>query len=117
MNLAAFIRDSVLRPRLKKAGCLVVYDPAKLYRDIVTGLADEDVSVVDASDQGIESREKALEGFVSLARIGGSDPKELLIYVPSSPPKSDHERVVDPYAVYTACGAVFPEGDGDEYQS
>lgn len=117
MSLATFIRDSVVRPRLKKTGCLVVYDPARLYRDVVTGLADEDISVVDASDQGIESREKALEGFASLARIGGSDPKELVIYVPSNPPKTDHERVVDPYAVYAACGAVFPDGDGDEYLS
>ncbi|MDG4901398.1 MULTISPECIES: PglZ domain-containing protein [unclassified Mesorhizobium] len=117
MSLAAFIRDSVLRPRLKKAGCLVVYDPARLYRDIVSELADEQTAVVDASQHGIESREQAINSFVGLARPGGSGPRELVIYVPASFPKSDHDRVLDPYAVYTACGSVFPDGDGDEYLS
>lgn len=119
MSLSAYIRDSVFRQRLKKAGCLVVYDPAKLYQNIVADLSDEQTAVVDASTHGIESREKALESFVSLARSsgGGSGPTELVIYVPTSPPRTDHERVIDPYAVYTACGAVFPDGDGDEYLS
>ncbi len=117
MSLADFIRDTVLRPRLKKAGCLVVYDPAKLYRDIVADLADDQIAVVDASERGIESRELALESFVSLARSGGSGPTELMIYVPTKPPKTDHDRVNDPYAVYVAGGGMFPDGDGDEYLS
>ena len=117
MSLAAFIRDSVLRPRLKKVGCLVVYDPAKLFRDVVADLADDQIAVVDATERGIESREHALESFVSLARSGPGEPSELVIYVPTHPPKSDHERVIDPYAVYTAGGGIFPDGDGDEYLS
>jgi len=117
MSLAAFIRETVLLPRLKKAGCLVVYDTARLYQDVVAELADEHVAVVDASERGIESREQALERFVSLARSGGNGPTELVIYVPTNPPKTDHDRVIDPYAVYTASGAMFPDGDGDEYLS
>ena len=61
MSLAVFIRESILNPRLKKAGCLVVYDPAKLYRGVVADLAEEHITVVDASERGIESREQALE--------------------------------------------------------
>ena len=117
MSLAAFIQHNVLGPRIKKAGCLVVYDPAKLYRDVVADLADEHVTVVDASERGIESREQALESFVSLAVSGGSGPTELVIYVPTNPPKSDHERAIDPYAAYAAGGGMFPDGDGDEYLS
>lgn len=117
MSLAAFILDSVLRPRLRKAGCLVIYDPAKLYRDVVAGLADDETTVVDASELGIESREKALQSFVSLAHLGGNGPTGLVVYVPSKKPTSDDERTVDPYAIYTACGGVFPDGDGDEYLS
>ena len=116
MSLAAYIRDSVLRPRLKRAGCLVVYDPAKIYREVVSGLTDDQIAVVDASERGIESREQALESFVSLSRNTGG-PIELIIYVPATPPTSDHDRVLDPYAIYTACGGVFPAGDGDEYLS
>ena len=111
MSLAAFIQHNVLRPRIKKAGCLVVYDPAKLYRDVVADLADEHVTVVDASERGIESREQALESFVSLAVYGGGGPTELVIYVPTNPPKSDHERAIDPYAAYAAGGGMFPDGD------
>jgi len=117
MSLATFIRDTVLRPRLKKAGCLVVYDPSTLYQDIVADLADDQIAVVDASERGIESREQALDSFVSLARSGGSGPTELVIYVPTKPPKTDHDRVNDPYAVYVAGGGMFPDGDGDEYLS
>ena len=117
MSLATFIRETVLRPRLKKAGCLVVYDPARLYQDVVSDLSDERTAVVDASERGIESREQALESFVSLANPGGKGPTELVIYVPTDPPKTDHDRVIDPYAVYTASGAMFPDGDGDEYIS
>ena len=101
----------------QKAGCLVVYDPAKLYQGVVADLAEEHVIVVDASESGIESREKALESFVSLASPGSSNPTELVIYIPTRPPKSDHERVMDPYAAYTAAGGIFPDGDGDEYLS
>lgn len=32
MSIAEFIRESVLRPRLKQAGALVVYDAEKRYR-------------------------------------------------------------------------------------
>lgn len=117
MSLATYIRDSVLRPKLRRAGCLVVYDPARLYRNVVTALADEDTVVVDASERGIESREKALESFRSLTRSTGGASSGLIIYVPKEAPKSDHERVVDPYAIYTVCGGVFPDGDGDEYFS
>ena len=117
MSLAAFIRDTVLRPRLKKAGCLVVYDPTTLYQDVVADLANDQIAVVDASERGIESRELALESFVSLARSGGSGPTELVIYVPTKPPKTDHDRVIDPYSAYAAGGGIFPDGDGDEYLS
>lgn len=117
MSIATFIRDSVLQPRLKKTGCLVVYDPARVYRDVVTSLADEDVTVIDASEHGIESRERALQSFGSLAHSAGGGPAGMAIYVPTSKPKSDHERAVDPYSIYTACGGVFPDGDGDEFLS
>ena len=44
-------------------------------------------------------------------------PRELLVYVPTKPPLSDEARQTDPFAVYAACGAVFPNSDGDGYES
>ena len=56
--------------------------------------------------------------MLALASLGRPDhPKELLVYVPAKPPVTDEERQADPFAVYAACGAVFPGGDGDGYES
>lgn len=116
MTIAEFIRESVLRPRLKQSGCLVVYDAEKRYRDQCFDLAAEKVRVVDASDGSIESRESAL---LALRAVG--QPKAplqgVLIYVPFRRPESDEQKQADPFALYAACGAVFPHDDGDEYLS
>ena len=111
-----YIRDGVLGTRLRRRGILAVYDPHQRYRDLCLALAGEDAVVVDASDSSIESRETATQALLALGRAEPG-PKALLVYVPARAPLTDEERQVDPFAVYTVCGAVFPEGDGDEYLS
>ncbi|HMN22269.1 MAG TPA: PglZ domain-containing protein [Ottowia sp.] len=116
MTIAEFIRESVLRPRLMESGCLVVYDPDLRYREQCFDLAGDNVLVVDASESSIESREAALQG---LREIG--QPKAtlegVLIYVPAKRPETDEQKQLDPFALYAACGAVFPQDDGDDYLS
>lgn len=116
MNIAEFIRESVLRPRLKQAGVLVVYDPDRRYRELCLDLASDRVRVVDASESSIESREAALQALLELGRpraaIDG-----VAIYVPHERPDTDEKKQVDPFAFYAECGAVFPQDDGDEYLS
>jgi len=116
MSIAEFIRESVLRPRLKEAGCLVVYDVDKRYREQCFDLAADKVRVVDAAESSIESREAAL---LALGEVG--QPKAplegVLIYVPAKRPETDEQKQVDPFAIYAECGAVFPQDDGDEYLS
>lgn len=116
MSIAEFIRKSVLWPRLKQAGALVVYDADKRYRDQCFALATEKIRVVDASESSIESRETALS---ALREVG--HPKALLegvlIYVPAKRPETDEQKQADPFALYAECGAVFPQDDGDEYLS
>lgn len=116
MSIAEFIRESVLRPRLKQAGCLVVYDAEKRYREQCFDLAADKVRVVDASVSSIESREAAL---LALRDVG--QPKAplegVLIYVPAKRPESDEQKQADPFSLYAECGAVFPQDDGDEYLS
>jgi hypothetical protein len=116
MSIAEFIRESVLRPRLKQAGALVVYDADKRYREQCFDLAADKVRVVDASESSIESREAAL---LALREVG--QPKAplegVLIYVPAKRPETDEQKQADPFALYAECGAVFPQDDGDEYLS
>ena len=116
MSIAEFIRESVLRPRLKQSGCLVVYDAEKRYRDQCFDLATEKVRVVDASDGSIESRESALLALRDVGQPKGPL-QGVLIYWPCRRPESDEQKQKDPFALYAACGAVFPNDDGDEYLS
>jgi len=48
MTIAEFIRESVLRPRLKQAGALVVYDADKRYREQCFDLATDKMRVPGA---------------------------------------------------------------------
>lgn len=115
MSVANFILQEIFRPRLKKAQAMVVYDPNHLYRDICLLLGDGDTLVIDASKGSIEARETAMLTFAALGRPGG--PKQLLVYVPAKAPVTDEDRQADPFAVYSACGATFPDGDGDTFES
>lgn len=116
MSIAEFIRESVLRPRLKQAGVLVVYDADRRYREQCFDLAIDKIKVIDTSESSIESREAAL---IALKEIGS--PKThlegVLIYVPTKRPETDEQKQADPFALYGVCGSVFPRDDGDEYFS
>ena len=116
MTIKAFIQTEILLPRLHHSGVLVVYDPEQRYRELCLELATDTRQVVDASDSSVTSRAAALAG---LQLLGEKQPtlKELLIYVPQRTPLDDDQRQRDPFALYAACGAIFPEGDGDEYVS
>ena len=116
MSIADFIRESVLRPRLKQAGALVVYDADGRYREQCFDLAGDKVRVVNASESSIESREAAL---LALREVGHQQtPVDgVLIYVPQERPETDEEKQADPFALYAECGAVFPQDNGDEYLS
>ncbi|WP_213286695.1 PglZ domain-containing protein [Bradyrhizobium sp. sGM-13] len=116
MSIADFIRDAVLRPRLREAGCMVVYDPDRRYHSICTGLDDDHTRVIDASESSIESRLAAIMALRECARPK-SDLDAVLIYVPKMRPVTDEEKQVDPFSIYAESGAVFPRDDGDEYLS
>jgi hypothetical protein len=116
MSIADFIRDDVLRPRLTKSGCLVVYDPDGRYRKQCLDLASDTLHVVDASDSSIESRQASLEQLRALGQTQRLL-EGLVVYVPRKRPDTDQEKQADPFALYGACGSIFPDGDGDEYLS
>jgi hypothetical protein len=113
MKIGQYIQDKWLE-RLGRTGVLVVYDPARRYRDLCLALRADKREVVDASESSIESRELAMANFQKLG-IPTSGVASLIVYVPAARPLSDEERQRDPFAVYVCCGSEFPEGDGDEY--
>jgi hypothetical protein len=115
MSVAAFILNEIFRSRLQKGSVLAVYDPDRRYHDLCQSLADADTALVDASESSILAREGAMLALAGLGKAG--QPNKLLVYIPAKRPVTDEERQKDPYAVYSACGAIFPDGDGDGYES
>jgi hypothetical protein len=116
MSIADFIRDTILKPRLKARGCLVVYDAEGRYRDLCASLASEKVEVVDTATSPLESRTEALQALRSLGKgHAGNGLEGIVVYVAGNPPKSDAAKQRDPFALYTVCGEVFPQDDADEY--
>ena len=115
-KITTFIKQEVLIPRLKLYEVLVVYDPEHRYRELCLELASEKYQVIDATESSITSRFKAQSALVELG-MQTPDIKGILVYVPSKPPITDEEKQRDPFAVYGVVGALFPEGDGDEFLS
>jgi hypothetical protein len=116
MTIKQFIQSEILAPRLDTSGLLVVYDPDRRYRELCLDMDTPDRRVIDASETSIESREQTI---TALQALGEPHPKlkGLLVYIPARVPLTDEDKQRDPFAVVATCGAVFPEGDGDEYQS
>jgi hypothetical protein len=116
MSIAKFIREDVFRPRLKQAGTLVVYDADTRFRELCFDLATDKVRVIDTSESSIESREAALQALRDIGQTKA--PVEgVLIYVPAKCPETEEQKQADPFALYAACGAVYPQDDGDEFLS
>ncbi len=115
MTIKSFIQSQLLS-RLQTAGVLVVYDPARRYRELCLELAADKRQVIDASESSLASRLAALKAL-QIIGTPGSKIESLLIYIPAPAPLTDEEKQVDPFAIYGASGAIFPASDGDEYAS
>jgi hypothetical protein len=117
MRIREFIQNQILT-RLRQHEVLLVYDQDGRYRDLCLSLDSDKIQVIDASESSLASRREALAAF---SRLGepNSDLEGLLVYVPAKAPLTDEEKQRDPFALYGACGAVFPDpnNDGDKYQS
>lgn len=116
MAIKEFIQNQTLLPRLKRNGILVVYDPEVRYRDLCLEMATETLRVIDAGESSITGREVAIEALNELGRQG-TNLEGMVVYVPAPRPVTDEEKQRDPFALYTTCGSVFPNSDGDEYMN
>ena len=114
MKFTEFLTEQILKPRLMQKSCLAVYDPERRFREVCQAMASDKIIVVDATESSIESRQTALETLTILGEPH-SPLEGLIVYIPVKKPLEDEEKLVDPFAIYAACGAVFPEATGDEY--
>lgn len=114
MNIREFVRNQIFGYRAQEKGALVIYDPARRYRDVALAMASDHCRVIDSSQSIIEKREEATEALDALSegRI-----HQLVIWIPAVRPEDGEKRQRDPFSVFAEIGAVFPEGDGDDYAS
>ena len=114
MTIRDYIQNQVFARRLQERSTLVIYDPARRYRDIALDLATDQCRVIDGSLSVIEQRELATEAMTDLAegRI-----HHLVVWLPAKPPREATDRQGDPFAVFAVIGAIFPQGDGDDFAS
>ncbi|MCG5549215.1 PglZ domain-containing protein [Halorhodospira halochloris] len=116
MGIETYIQQEVLAKRLKDFEVLVVYDPEQRYHSTCLAMSGDRRQVVDATESSIESREASMR---ALQALGRRELDGLLIYVPAPQPLEETAKQRDPFAIYAACGAVFPDRtrDGDDFQS
>ena len=114
MKIKAYLQNQVFLPRIRKNSVLVVYDPEMIYHDLCLEMAEDTMEVVDARHSSITSRERALKALKNLGRPN-TGLEGLLVYVPVQAPETEEDKQKDPFALYTACGSVFPDGAGDAY--
>ncbi len=114
MAIREYIQTQIFGRRAQDRGSLVVYDPARRYRDIALGLASERCQVIDASKSVIERREMASDALLAL---GEGRIHQLVVWIPADPPQDDEGRQRDPFSVFCQVGTMFPQGDGDDFVS
>ena len=114
MNFREYIRDEVFIKRAAEAGCLVIYDPTRRYRNIVRGMESASCRVIDAGSSVIEQREAAM---TALRDLGDGNIQQFILWVPARKPAADEEYQGNPFSVFGRIGAEFPSGDGDDFAS
>ena len=77
MKIVDYIQEQ-FRQRVESHAGLVIYDPAKRYRDLANGLASGTVTVVDTTDSIILGRERAMDAWVNLSKAS-KQPQYLVV--------------------------------------
>lgn len=112
MTIRDYIREQVFARRAQDRGSLVIYDPARRYRDVVGALATDKRRVIDVSESIIQQREVA---SAALGELASGTIHQLILWIPAKRPLDEDEKQKDPFAVFAEIGEVFPKGDGDDY--
>jgi len=112
MKIREFIQTEVFGKRAQAHACLVIYDPARKYREVAMSMAADKCRVIDGSLSVIEQREAAMDALGDLAR--GSIHR-LVVWLPVPRPEGNEAKQKDPFSVLAEIGTAFPIGDGDEF--
>ncbi len=115
MAIADFIKQYFLK-KLEKSSCMVIYDPACRYKELVQGMAGDGFKIIDGTASTILGRETAMDAWRDLAEQKDGL-KYLIIYLPIKKPIKEQEKQRNPYQIFAIGGSEFPADDGDEYKA
>lgn len=115
MNFTEYLRDRILRERLKTHRILVVFDPEGRYEAICNSLADKHTQVITSVGRPVSARLEVLELWKQLC-ADTTLRSQLVLYTQDSPPTADEEKRVHPFTAFVTAGSQFPDGPKDDYQ-
>src|SRR6266480_7718957 len=88
VTIRDYIKDHVFAARTAESGCLVIYDPARRYRDVALSLDSSHCRVIDAGTSVIEQRENASQ---SLRDLSEGKIHQFILWIPVRPPDSEED--------------------------
>ena len=115
MNFTEYLRERILRERLKEHRILVVYDPEGRYESICDALADENCKVIRSAGRPVTSRMEVLDEWKKLC-ADSTLRSQLVLYTRDAPPTTDDEKRSHPFTAFVTAGSQFPDGPKDDYQ-
>lgn len=101
--------------KLESANGLVIYDPTKLYHEIVRNLENDYIKVFDASENVITARESAIDYWVNV--MSKNKGAKLVVYVPFQEKQDEDELTFDPFIIFSSGGRIFPDEAADQYKN
>ena len=113
MRLEQYLSNQ-LREILAERRLLTVFDPARRLVEVVRSLAGEKCEVIEAGDDIITVRERALEALAELGK-DQTNSSHLVLHVPRARPLDPEAVCLDPFTPLVLAGCVFPDGAGDSY--
>lgn len=115
MSFKKILTDTLYN-RLEKNPLLLVYDPARRYREIIRSMESDRMRIVEAGESTLEARKNAAEG---LERMQENRDLSMLIYAPYESREEIHSLKEDPLAGFAAIGGRFPDpaNQNEQYKS
>jgi hypothetical protein len=94
---------------------LVVFDPDRRYKEIIIGMADDQIRVFDTSTNILIVREEITSFYATV--IAEDINARMVVYVPFKEPLTRQEKLMDPFYIFSFGGAIFPFDASDRYES
>jgi hypothetical protein len=115
MDIQGYIIDQWLGKMDSEHQVLTVYDSDKLYYSLLPMAQERNIKVIDTTTNKLPNREEATKYWTDT--LPNDKEARMLIYRQCEMPKTNDQKILDPYIGLTQTGIVFPIGPKDQYEN